>query len=327
MQANTYDISVVIPYYNQPEQLKNALESLYLQENIKLEVFVVDDCSEKSCEHVIQMYKEKGLQCILIKQETRQYTLKARLRGMKAASGKYLCFMDSDDTLVSPQAYSQIYKEIDEKQADVLHYITRYIDNYGHDSTWQNSIPFSNKDLLGEDIFNTWLDNFCKAHTVWNKIYSKKLYKKVLECEHNTEVMRIEDFYLSSFFLFFATSYAVSNTAVYYYVPPKIKNWHFEKYAARAIDLMHIYLNLPKYFEKYGLQGERLKQFYSIIRTFTAYNIGHMTLQIKDEKKLPQAIPQEYLDKMLKFANLDEWNTTFLIASSSNTRKSNSIFK
>lgn len=327
MQASNYDISVVIPYYNQPEQLKNALESLYIQENIKLEVFVVDDCSEKTCDNIIQIYKEKGLQCTLIKQEARQYTLKARLKGMKKISGKYLCFMDSDDTLINPQAYAQIYKEIEEKQVDILHYITRYYDEFGHLSTWQNANPFSDKALYGEDIFNVWLESFCKTHSVWNKIYSKKLYEKVLECEHNTHVFRIEDYYLTSFFLFLATSYAPSNTEVYLYNPPKSTNWHFEKHAARAIDLMRIYLNVPKYFQKYGLEGEKLEQFYTIIRTMTAYEVGSMTLRIEENKNLPQPIPQEYVDKMLKYANIDEWNITFLIASSSNTRKSNSLIK
>ncbi len=326
MQANNYDISVVIPYYNQPEQLKNALESLHSQENIRLEVFVVDDCSEKTCDTIIQLYKEKGLQCTLIKHETRQFTLQARLRGMNEASGKYLCFMDSDDTLTSPHAYAQIYEEIEEKQVDVLCYITRHIDEFGHISTWQKSKPFSNKKLEGENIFNTWLDTFCKAHVVWNKIYSQKLYKKVRECVHNTHIFRIEDFYLTAYFMFFATTYASSNTAVYLYNPPK-HSGHFEKRAARAIDLKRIYFNMPKYFQKHGLQGKRLNQLYKILSSMTALEVGRMLIQVEEKMQLPQPISQEYLNKMLKYANIDEWNLAFLIASSSNTKKFNNLLK
>ena len=41
-------LSIVVPYYNQPENLQDLLDSLHSQSLRQMEIIIVDDCSEKS---------------------------------------------------------------------------------------------------------------------------------------------------------------------------------------------------------------------------------------------------------------------------------------
>ncbi len=41
-------LSIVVPYYNQPENLQDLLDSLHAQSLRQMEIIIVDDCSEKS---------------------------------------------------------------------------------------------------------------------------------------------------------------------------------------------------------------------------------------------------------------------------------------
>ena len=92
-------ISIIIPTFNRPEQLKRNLQSI-VQLDIDRETFevlVVDDGSIISNEPVIAEISS-NINCIFIWQENRGPAA-ARNRGAKAAKGKYLVFLDDDCTL------------------------------------------------------------------------------------------------------------------------------------------------------------------------------------------------------------------------------------
>ncbi|MFD1562868.1 glycosyltransferase family 2 protein [Haloarchaeobius amylolyticus] len=88
-------ISVVIPVYNQPELLTEALEGVRKQTAENLEVVVVDDASEVDLTQVIDGF---GDWIRLIEHEHNRGAAEARNTGIKAASGDYIAFLDADDT-------------------------------------------------------------------------------------------------------------------------------------------------------------------------------------------------------------------------------------
>ena len=94
-------ISVVMPVYNAAAFLAESMESVLGQSFRDLELIVVDDCSsDESCE-ICKEYVEQDERVRLIRLKENAGAGMARNRGIQAASGKYLAFMDADDTIES----------------------------------------------------------------------------------------------------------------------------------------------------------------------------------------------------------------------------------
>ncbi len=87
-------ISVIIPVYNASLLLKRCLDSVFEQKgNYILDVICIDDGSTDDSAEIIMNYQKK----IILLKQTNRGPASARNRGTKAASGKYLAFLDADD--------------------------------------------------------------------------------------------------------------------------------------------------------------------------------------------------------------------------------------
>jgi glycosyltransferase involved in cell wall biosynthesis len=86
-------ISVIIPTYNRATQLKDALHSVFDQSYSHIETIVVDDGSTDDTRTYIQSLNHD----ILYIQIPHSGVSAARNRGIEAASGEWLAFLDSDD--------------------------------------------------------------------------------------------------------------------------------------------------------------------------------------------------------------------------------------
>lgn len=92
-------ISVVIPVFNSSDTILAALESVRNQEpSASLEVIVVDDGSTDESVKIIQDFAKEypDFTLRLIQQENGGVS-KARNTGLKAATGDFIAFLDSDD--------------------------------------------------------------------------------------------------------------------------------------------------------------------------------------------------------------------------------------
>lgn len=90
-EVSTIKLSIVIPYYKTYEETVNLLDILIPQLTDEVEVFLIDDgCNEKRLDeydiNIIHLEENKGLSY-------------ARNQGIKKATGEYLVFIDSDDSI------------------------------------------------------------------------------------------------------------------------------------------------------------------------------------------------------------------------------------
>lgn len=90
-------ISIVIPVYKVPESYFHAcMESVLNQTLSDIEVVLVDDGSPDACGAICDAYAKKDGRVRVLHQEN-QGVSAARNKGMDAATGKWLMFVDADD--------------------------------------------------------------------------------------------------------------------------------------------------------------------------------------------------------------------------------------
>lgn len=95
-------ISVVVPVYNRADIVARCLLSAASQHYRPLEIVVVDDGSvdgtgDRVREWANEFATQSNLSCSLICQENKGAN-SARNAGIKAATGQFIAFLDSDDT-------------------------------------------------------------------------------------------------------------------------------------------------------------------------------------------------------------------------------------
>ena len=89
-------VSVILPTYNRADTIRRAIESVRNQTLQDWELLVVDDGSTDDTADVIAARYAGEPRLKLIRQEN-QGVSAARNTGLRASSGKYLAFIDSDD--------------------------------------------------------------------------------------------------------------------------------------------------------------------------------------------------------------------------------------
>ena len=89
-------VSVIVPVYNAEREIGRCLDSLLAQSLRQIEVICVDDGSTDSSFAILQKYVAKDPRVKVFRQENLGAGV-ARNRGIEAATGEYLFFMDADD--------------------------------------------------------------------------------------------------------------------------------------------------------------------------------------------------------------------------------------
>ena len=90
-------VSVVIPAYNAAATLRVAVESVYAQGFRDYEVIVVDDASADRTPDVVQQLCSEGRGLRGLRMPANSGPAAARNRGIAAAQGTWLAFLDGDD--------------------------------------------------------------------------------------------------------------------------------------------------------------------------------------------------------------------------------------
>ena len=101
----TPSVSVIIPCFNAERWIGETLESVFAQTWPNLEVIVVDDGSTDGSASVVEHFARANL--TLVRQANRGAAA-ARNRGLAAATGEYIQFLDADDLIDSDKMAIQM---------------------------------------------------------------------------------------------------------------------------------------------------------------------------------------------------------------------------
>ena len=88
--------SVIIPTYNQASLLEKAVKSVLNQSFKNFEIIIVDNYSDDETQKIVESFQSKKI--IYKKIENHGVIARSRNLGIKISSGKWLAFLDSDDS-------------------------------------------------------------------------------------------------------------------------------------------------------------------------------------------------------------------------------------
>ena len=128
-------ISIIVPAFNEESTISiiaDKLLNLYLVNNIKKEIIIVDDCSTDNTDNLIQniIKSNPTAEIIYIKHEKNLGKGAAIHSGIKNATGDYLIIQDAD-LEYDPSEINKLLKPILDGYADIV-YGSRFIGGAPH---------------------------------------------------------------------------------------------------------------------------------------------------------------------------------------------------
>lgn len=104
-------VSIIMPVYNAAGTLPVTLASIREQSFRDFELVFVDDCStDASSEVMADFAADSGIHCRIVRQPVNGGVAAARNRGLAAAEGEFVVFVDADDRMTPRQLETAVAK-------------------------------------------------------------------------------------------------------------------------------------------------------------------------------------------------------------------------
>lgn len=256
-------ISVIIPVYNMEAFLAECLDSVLDQTYPHLQILCVNDGSKDRSREILAEYARKDPRIIPIEKENGGLS-SARNRGLEAATGEYVMFLDSDDWL-DRDICRQAVEAMEENRADLVmwSYVREFqTQSKPTDVLGRERLVFDEAGvrrlyrrlfgLMGQELEDPSKGDIIV--TAWGKLYRRELIEGIAfidtkkigteDCLYNVEVFR------------------KLRSAVY--LP--VYGCHYRKYNAASLTTAHnprlfegwqnMYALMEAHIEQYGLPEE-----------------------------------------------------------------------
>lgn len=111
-------VTVVIPVYNVEKYLEYCIKSVVEQTCSEIEILLIDDGSTDGCPEICDEWAGKDSRIRVIHKENQGLGM-ARNTGIENATGKYICFFDSDD-YIAKDTVEKIYGLAEKEKSDIV---------------------------------------------------------------------------------------------------------------------------------------------------------------------------------------------------------------
>lgn len=179
-------VTVVVPIYKVEKYLERCIVSIVDQTYKNLEIILVDDGSPDLCPEICESWAKRDSRICVVHKENAGLGM-ARNTGIEAASGRYICFIDSDD-YIALNTIKAAHEAAHRYGADLVVFGMKRVNNCGIVAEERipvaSNVCYSGKDV--QDIFlPDWIDNRYRAVqnknlclSAWSCLFSMELIQK-----------------------------------------------------------------------------------------------------------------------------------------------------
>lgn len=219
-KKNDLLISVVVPVYNMAQTLSRCLDSIVNQTFNQIEIILVDDGSTDGSGTLCDYYMQQDNRIKVFHIEN-QGLVNARKRGVLAATGDYVCFVDSDD-YIDINAVQSMYHMTENGELDMVG-CGCFIDNHGT-SGWMGNLAASGvyegvsfENLKGRMMYDMQKCGPAVFQSASCKLFRKSILSKVIMLIDN-QITIGEDAAIVYGCLLNAKKIVLSDCGFYHYV-------------------------------------------------------------------------------------------------------------
>lgn len=140
-------VTVIIPAYNAADTLREAVESVLKGSYQNFEILIVDDCSRDQTAEISQQLVSEDNRIQYYKNPQNYGVSKSRNLMMERATGKYIAFLDSDDTWEPKKLEICIQYLQDNPDIKSVGHALRYLDMKGNKISYIAAAPTTKEEM------------------------------------------------------------------------------------------------------------------------------------------------------------------------------------
>ncbi|HEX8327796.1 MAG TPA: glycosyltransferase family 2 protein [Hymenobacter sp.] len=143
-------MSIIIPSFNQAQELRGLLETIDTQSFRDFEVLIVDGCSDESVKWVVNDFTQLPIQFV---SEPDNGIYDAMNKGIDRSVGEYLYFIGCDDRLAGPDVLAKVFSDQYNLKYDYLYgNVIFTLDNSVYDGKFTR-LKLLSKNICHQSIF------------------------------------------------------------------------------------------------------------------------------------------------------------------------------
>ena len=173
--------TIVTPVYNVEQYLEKSLQSILNQTFFDFELILVNDASSDCSYRICEDFAAKDKRITVLNLKKNCGAAEARNRGITIAKGKYLCFVDADDT-IDIDYLQRFYDVLQEEEYDFVKCgaYEEYFEADGGNLIYKRECVLTEKDCTGnreiiEQVIA--MELIPLFGYLWNSVYKMSVIK------------------------------------------------------------------------------------------------------------------------------------------------------
>ena len=278
-------VSVIVPIYNAQNNIVRCVESIRRQTYENLEILLLNDGSKDVSYPVCEMLSKADARIVLIDKENSGVSATRNL-GMRMARGKYLQFVDADDTL-EPFATELLVQRAEDNNADlVIAAYNRIVPYKPKKEAKLDPLLPNKKKQLTEQLakfqtfgflpmgFMTKEEFACGLMqepasfyygVMWNKLYRADLVRAHTDVRCSEEMTWSEDLYFNLTYIRYAERFFALTAPIYNYYDNPGSAVHLTKVRTAITTRTALFSYYKELYEQLGLYEENKLQIFKYL--------------------------------------------------------------
>ena len=251
-------VTIVVPVYNVEKYIERCLNSIIGQTYNNLEILVVNDGTEDKSMEICKRIQLKVSRIKIINQKTAGLSA-ARNTGIRNASGKYICFIDSDD-FVNKEYVRLLLNSLIENDTDISVCDFLYINEKGY--TWSKKVKKNTVYSSIEAIRDLLVGIQNTEIMTWNKMYKLNLFK-----DNNIyfpEGKLHEDNFTTYKLYYYSRSISMIQNKLYYYLQ-RNNSIMGKNFNTRRMDILQAIKETKEFFKEKNVNLDMELECYEAI--------------------------------------------------------------